>query len=88
MVLKKKYVKNLLYFSNLFPMKKTYALASISILFLRDVLFAWRKLYKIYAILCFGQEIIWNNTHMYKTWYDQRYIRDIYDYIMRRYFAL
>ena len=37
---------DLIYFFNLFPMKKTYTLASISILFLRDILCAWRKLYK------------------------------------------
>ena len=59
-------------------------------LFLRDILLAWRKLNKKDAILCFGQEIIWNNTHirangktiMYKTWYDLgiKKIRDIYDY--------
>ena len=46
-----------------------------------DILIAWRKLNKKDAILYFGQEVIWNNTHI--TWYDlgiKKKIKDIYDY--------
>ena len=66
-------------------------------LFLRDILLAWRKLNKKDAILCFGQEIIWNNTHiranekinyvqnMVRSWYKKS---ETYMAITRRYFAL
>ena len=54
------------------------------------ILIAWRKLNNKSTILCYGQEIIWNNTHkgatpksfMYTTGYDLgiKRIKDLYDY--------
>ena len=67
-----------IYFLNAILMKKDIHTCFKDNQFLMDILIAWRKLNKKDAILCFGQEVIWNNTHirannktiMYKTWYD------------------